>query len=124
MWAACLTVAEYFDSESTYLGYIPNLAPDEGGLTSTSFTYGDTSLTIENLYYQETAGGDRHLVLELDAPLRDEMILHAGNTEFPLLLRRAPDLARTLAPGCLIAAWVGLRASPTWWCCGKLSKCP
>jgi len=23
-------------------------------------------------------------VLELDAPLRDEMILHAGNTEFPL----------------------------------------
>ncbi len=84
VWAACLTVAEYSDADSTYLGYIPNLAPDEGGLTSTSFTYGDASLTVENLYYQETDGSDRRLVLELDAPLRDEMILHAGNTEFPL----------------------------------------
>jgi len=28
VWAACLTVAEYSDAESTYLGYIPNLATD------------------------------------------------------------------------------------------------
>ena len=83
VWTACLTVAEYSDGESTYLGYIPDLAPNEGDLTSANFTYGDSSLTVENLYYQETGTGVRRLVLEVDAPLHDELILYAGNMEFP-----------------------------------------
>lgn len=81
--AECLAVAEYSDGDSTYLGYMPDLLPNEGGLTSTDFTYGDTSHTIEGLYYQETDAGMRRLVLELSDPLHDELALYAGNMAFP-----------------------------------------
>ena len=90
--AECLAVAEYSDGDSTYLGYMPDLLPNEGGLTSTDFTYGDTSHTIEGLYYQETDAGMRRLVLELSNPLHDELILYAGNMAFPFSASTTSEL--------------------------------
>lgn len=107
VWAACLTVAEYSDAKSTYLGYMPDFAPGEGGLTPAGFTYGDTDLTVENLYYQETDSGARRLVLEVDAPLHNELILHAGNMAFPF------SVSTTAGLGPNERAWI-LHSSLGW----------
>ncbi len=90
--AECLAVAEYSDSDSTYLGYMPDLLPDEGGLTSIDFTYGDTAHTVEGLYYQETGAGVRRLVLELSDPLHDGLALYAGNMVFPFSASTTSEL--------------------------------
>ena len=92
VWAAFLCVSEYSDAESTYLGYMPELLPTEGGLNPASFSYLDTNRRVEGLYYQETDTDNRRLVLELDEPLEIDLTLFAGNMAFPFAASTTSEL--------------------------------
>ena len=92
VWAAFLCVSEYSDAQSTYLGYMPELLPVEGSLNPATFSYLDSSRSVENLYYQETDTGVRRLVLELDEPLEIDLTLYAGNMAFPFSASTTSEL--------------------------------
>lgn len=92
VWAAFLCVSEYSDAESTYLGYMPELLPTEGGLNPASFSYLDTNRRVEGLYYQETETNVQRLVLKLDEPLEIDLTLFAGNMAFPFAASTTSEL--------------------------------
>ena len=92
VWAAFLCVSEYSDSDSIYLGYMPELLPTEGRLNPATFSYLDTDHRVKALYYQETDNNTRRLVLELNKPLEIDLTLVAGNMAFPFAASTTSDL--------------------------------
>ena len=94
VWAAFLCVSKYSDADSTYLGYIPELLPAEGGLKPDTFSYLGKDRRVTSFYYQETDSGVRRLVLELNKPLEIDLTLYAGNMAFPFAASSTSELGQ------------------------------
>lgn len=84
VWSTLLTVGGESESGFGHLGYISAMDPTQGQLDNTTFTYIGVEYTIANLF-EESVGLDfRHLVLEADARLPDDLVLDLDGHRFDL----------------------------------------
>lgn len=82
VWSGRMTAGVGSDSGTDIKGYHPGLSPVIGQLILDTFEYGGEKYVVEGLYQQSTRRGGLQLVLAVNRPLPEHLILSVGANRF------------------------------------------